>query len=124
MGWKKLIMGEKMPDKNDPKYAERYEKEVSAGRKWAKLLRIDKAAGYIQCFACKHPKWFLAVVFGIVIGCLTLNVYRMVQIYNRPKTEQATTASQHQEELLKQKRSKPIIVNRYSNDSDRTEKQD
>lgn len=122
MGWKKLIMGEKMPDKNDPKYAERYEKEVSAGRKWAKFLRIDKAAGYIQYFACKHPKWFLAVVFGIVLGCLTLNVYRMVQIYNRPKTEQAITASQHQEELMKQKRSKPIIVNRY--DPDRTEKQD
>ena len=35
MGWKKLIIGEKMPDKNDPKYTERYEKEVSAGRKWA-----------------------------------------------------------------------------------------
>ncbi len=30
MGWKKLIMGEKMPDKNDPRYKERYEKEVSA----------------------------------------------------------------------------------------------
>lgn len=42
MGWKKLILGEKMPDKNDPKYAERYEKEVSAGRKWAKFLKIDK----------------------------------------------------------------------------------
>lgn len=31
MGWKKLIMGEKMPDKNDPKYRERYEKEVGFG---------------------------------------------------------------------------------------------
>ena len=33
MGWKKMIFGEKMPDKNDPKYKERYEKEVAAGRK-------------------------------------------------------------------------------------------
>ena len=82
MGWKKLILGEKMPDKNDPKYAERYEKEVSAGRKWAKFLKIDKAAGYAQCFACKYPKVFLTLVFGIVIGCLTLNICRMVQIYN------------------------------------------
>lgn len=31
MGWKKMIFGEKMPDKNDPKYKERYEKEVAAG---------------------------------------------------------------------------------------------
>ena len=37
MGWKKLIMGDKMPDKNDPKYRERYEKEMSAGRKVARF---------------------------------------------------------------------------------------
>ena len=123
MGWKKLILGEKMPDKNDPKYAERYEKEVSAGRKWAKLLKIDKAAGYAQCFACQHPKVFLTLVFGIVIGCLTLNICRMVEIYNRPKTEQTVTATQHQEELLRQKRNKPIIKTE-SNDPERTYKQD
>ena len=93
MGWKKLIIGEKMPDKNDPKYTERYEKEVSAGRKWARFLKIDKAAGYAQCFACQHPKVFLTLVFGIVIGCLTLNICRMVEIYNRPKTGHGDTAS-------------------------------
>lgn len=27
-----LIKGEKMPDKNDPQYRERYEKEVQAGQ--------------------------------------------------------------------------------------------
>lgn len=25
MGWKKLFVGEKMPDKDDPKYKQRYE---------------------------------------------------------------------------------------------------
>ena len=44
MGWKKLIFGEKMPDRDDPKYRERYEKEVDTGRKTARLLGIDKAA--------------------------------------------------------------------------------
>ena len=29
-----------MPDKNDPKYKKRYEKEVAAGRKFAKTARI------------------------------------------------------------------------------------
>ena len=33
MGWKKLIFGEKMPDKDDPKYEKRYKKEVEAGRR-------------------------------------------------------------------------------------------
>ena len=28
MSWKKMILGEKMPDKDDPKYKERYENEV------------------------------------------------------------------------------------------------
>ena len=38
-----MIFGEKMPDKDDPKYKERYEREVAAGRKAARLLRLDKA---------------------------------------------------------------------------------
>ena len=36
-----MIFGEKMPDKDDPKYKERYEREVAAGRKAARLLRLD-----------------------------------------------------------------------------------
>lgn len=28
MSWKKMVFGEKMPDKDDPKYKERYKKEV------------------------------------------------------------------------------------------------
>lgn len=91
MGWKKLIFGEKMPDKDDPKYAERYKKEVEAGKKTARFLRIDKMAGCAQRFACKHPRWFLGIVFGIVLGCsLQDNVKR-------------TTATERQEILLKQK---------------------
>lgn len=123
MGWKKLIFGEKMPDKNDPGYAERYEREVGAGRKWARFLKIDKAAGYAQCFACRHPKVFLTLVFGIVIGCLTLNICRMVEIYNRPDNGQTVTATQHQEELLRQKRNRQTI-NTESNEPERTYKQD
>ena len=34
--FKKFILGEKMPDKDDPKYKDRYEKEVNAGMKFAK----------------------------------------------------------------------------------------
>lgn len=36
-----MLVGEDMPDKNDPKYKKRYEKEVAAGRKFAKTARID-----------------------------------------------------------------------------------
>lgn len=103
MSWKKMIIGEKMPDKDDPKYRKRYENEVEAGRKAARVLKIDKAASGVQRFACKHPKWFLAIVFIIVVGCLSFNIYRMVAVSQMQKTEQHATATEQQEKLLKQK---------------------
>lgn len=103
MSWKKMIIGEKMPDKDDPKYRKRYENEVEAGRKAARVLKIDKAASDVQRFACKHPKWFLAIVFTIVVGCLSFNIYRMVAVSRMQKTEQHATATEQQEKLLKQK---------------------
>lgn len=103
MSWKKMILGEKMPDKDDPKYKKRYESEVEAGRKTARVLKIDKAASGVQRFACKHPKWFLAIVFTIVISCLAFNIYRMVAVSRMQKTEQRTTATEQQEKILKQK---------------------
>lgn len=123
MGWKKLITGEKMPDKNDPQYAGRYEKDVNAGRRFARRLKIDKAAACVQRFAIRSPKLFLAIVFGIVIGCFSLNVYRVVKICSRPKTEQTSTVVGHQEKLLKEKRLNKTI-NNISNDTDRPKEQD
>ena len=41
MGWKKFFLGEPMPDKNDPKYRERYEREVKAGRVFADKTGIS-----------------------------------------------------------------------------------
>ncbi len=51
-----MLLGEEMPDKNDPKYKERYETDVENGRKFAKLTRIDKAAACVQRFADRHRK--------------------------------------------------------------------
>ena len=39
-GIRRMLVGEDMPDKNDPKYKKRYEKEVAAGRKFAKTARM------------------------------------------------------------------------------------
>lgn len=102
MGWKKLIMGEKMPDKNDPRYKERYEKEVSAGRKVARFLKIDKAAAATQRFADRWPKLFLGIVFGIVIFCFVLNVYRLSQVATKANDYQ--TAVEKQESIYKERR--------------------
>ena len=117
MGWKKLIMGDKMPDKNDPKYKERYEKEVSAGRKVARLPRIDKAAAATQRFADRWPRLFLGLVFGIVIFCFMLNVYRLSQVATKANDYQ--TAVEKQESMYKERRqSQPQIkpINNNANE--------
>lgn len=113
MGWKKLIMGEKMPDKNDPKYRERYEKEVGFGRKVARFLRIDKAAAATQRFADRWPKLFLGLVFGIVIFCFCLNVYRLSQVATKANNYQ--TAVEQQEKRYKERRTPQPILEPINN---------
>ena len=81
MSWKKLIVGEPMPDKNDPKYKERYEREVEAGRKFANASGISWAARKIQEWGQGHKVAFLAIVFGFVILCFFINVFRLVNAY-------------------------------------------
>lgn len=80
-GFRRMLFGEKMPDKNDPKYKDRYEREVSAGRKFAQATRIDKAAAKVQGFANAHRILFLVIVFGFAIGGFTWNIYRITMAY-------------------------------------------
>ena len=95
-----MLVGEDMPDKNDPKYKERYEKEVAAGRKFAKTTRIDRAAAKVQGFANAHKTLFLVIVFGFVATCFGINIYRMVRYYGH-RTE-AKSAIERQEGRMKQ----------------------
>lgn len=102
MSWKKMIFGEKMPDKRDPKYKDRYEREVTAGRRFAKAAKLDRIAADVQSFANGHKKLFLAIVFGLVALSFGFNIVQMVRICNRQQTEkQQVTAIQHQEHLIK-----------------------
>ena len=105
MSWKKMFIGEKMPDKDDPKYREQYEQEVAAGRKFAQLTKIDKLAGKIQAFALNHKKAFLMIVFGFILASFGLNVYRIGKVYSlqkSPSTEvnQQETPSLHRKKII------------------------
>ena len=99
-GIRRMLVGEDMPDKNDPKYNERYEKEVAAGRKFAKNTRIDRVAAKVQGFANAHKTLFLVIVFGFVAICFGINIYRMVRYYDH-RTE-AKSAIKRQEGRKKQ----------------------
>ena len=78
---RKMILGEKMPDKEDPRYREKYEKDVEAGRKFARATGIDRLAGHVQKFAGEHRGLFLGVVMAIVLGCFVLNAVHFARAY-------------------------------------------
>lgn len=99
MGWKNFIIGEKMPDKADPQYKERYEKEVDAGRRFARWSRIDMLAARIQRWAVHHERAFLAIVFGVVLGCFACNIIGIVRVVSATPHERQTV-SERQEQLL------------------------
>ena len=59
MSWKKMIFGEKMPDKDDPKYKERYEREVAAGRKAAQAAETrQRRQGACNASPASTPSGF------------------------------------------------------------------
>lgn len=93
-GFKRMLLGEKMPDKDDPKYKERYERDVKAGRKFAHALGIDRAAACVQRFADRHRTLFLVIVFAFVAFSLGLNIYRIATACQRPSVRQTATAVQ------------------------------
>lgn len=93
-GFRRMLFGEKMPDKNDPQYKDRYEREVTAGRKFARATRIDKAAAKIQGFANAHRTLFLVIIFGFAIGGFVWNIYRLTVAYNYSHTTRAATEMQ------------------------------
>lgn len=100
-GFRRMLFGEKMPDRNDPQYKERYEREVTAGRKFAKVTRIDKAAAKVQGFANVHRTLFLVIVFGFVIGGFAWNVYRLTVVYRHNPARR--TATEMQDSVLKER---------------------
>lgn len=77
------MIGEPMPDKNDPKYKERYECEVEAGKKFAQKSGISWGARKVQEVGQENKVAFLAVVFGFVITCFALNVFRLLDAYQQ-----------------------------------------
>lgn len=85
-----LIKGEPMPDKNDPKYRERYEKEVQAGRDFAEKTGLTWVSGHITDWACRNKKLFLAIVFGLVFLCFALNIFHVYRYITKGKQHQPT----------------------------------
>ena len=97
---RKMILGEKMPSKDDPKYRETYERDVEAGRQFAKRTRLDRLVGHVQKFADRHSGLFLGIVLAIVIGCFVINAYHFTKAYQQRKAQ--TESSRTPEESIRE----------------------
>lgn len=82
MSWKKLIIGEPIPDKNDPRYKDLHERCKTAGEKFARIMGLATLGEFIHRHATAHKVAFLALVFGFTISIFALNIFRMVRAYN------------------------------------------
>ena len=100
-GFRRMLFGEKMPNKHDPQYKERYEREVSFGWKFAQVTRIDKAAAKVQGFANAHRTLFLVIVFGFAIGAFTWNICRLTTAYRNSRPTR--TATEMQDSVLRER---------------------
>lgn len=105
MDLKKFIMGPPMPDKNDPRYKERYEREVKAGRQFADKSGISYLAARLQLYANQHKAGFLFSVFGFVFLCFCFNVISMISVYNHSDHKTATSI---QDSIMNQHRLKHV----------------
>lgn len=81
MNIRRIIFGEPTPDKNDPRYRERYERERAAGERFAQTSGISKAAVYFYRWAVRHRQLFLGLVIGFVFIVMLLNIIFTVQAY-------------------------------------------
>ena len=109
--WKNIILGEKMPDKDDPKYRDKYEKDVEAGRRFARRTGIDRLVGHVQRFADRHSGLFLGIVLAIVLGCFVINAYHFTKAWRLRKEhiESTRTPDRQVEELLEEAYTKELI---------------
>lgn len=120
MSFRKILFGEKMPDKDDPEYKERYQRDFESGSKFARALKLDVLVGYVQRFASNHSKLFLAIIFIFVLVSLAVNLYRIstaVQYKYRP-----VNAIERQEQELNKRLNRPtykeILKKDYNYETD------
>lgn len=106
MKLRKMIFGEPMPDKDDPKYKERFKKGEEAGAKFARKIGLSKGLYKLQLWTNDHKVAFLVITFGFVLCCLALNIAGMIYQYKNQKEGHRGTAVEMVDQALKEQRLK------------------
>lgn len=115
MSIKRILFGEKTPDRDDPEYQKLREESEAAGRKFAELLHLGAVVAAVQRFADRHSKIFLCIIFAFVLFCLTVHLYRLNHALNHRPTR--SSAVERQEQELHFKRHHAPAGSRKGNDN-------
>ncbi len=75
-GFRRIFVGEPMPDKDDPKYRERYEREVETGKRFAEAVGLARLGRWYCRVAENNKKMFFVVMLGLITFFFIGNVYR------------------------------------------------
>ena len=77
MNIKKILFGEKTPDRDDPNYQKLREESEAAGLKISKILHLDKAAAAVQMFAERHRTLFFGFLLALSIIIASAHIRRI-----------------------------------------------
>ena len=99
----RILKGEPMPDKNDAKYKERYEKEKHYGEVFAEKAGLNWLAKKVQLWANNNRKMFLFLAFGFVIFIFLLNILTVSKA-DRNRKAHKTTAVELVDKAMKEQR--------------------
>ena len=98
MNLKKILFGEKVPDRDDPNYKKLREESEAAGRKVTQMTGMGKFVAKVQRIAENHQKVFLAIIFAYCFFASLIAIQRVNYLWhNRP---QQSSAVERQEREL------------------------
>ena len=100
-GFRRILLGESMPDKNDPQYKEKYERDerrtqvCQSDATWTNWLLIFNVS------LTRIRYVFLVIVFSIVMSTFTFNIYRLARTYRNSQGVKSVT--EMQDSLLRER---------------------
>ena len=97
MNIKKILFGEKTPDKDDPNYRKLREKSEAAGFKTSNILGLDKATAAVQSFAERHRTLFFGFLLALCVLMAAAHINRFQHAWKYRNSHSSAVERQRQE---------------------------
>ena len=104
---KKILFGEKTPERDDPEYQKLREKSEAAGLKTSKFLRLDKATAAVQRFAESHRTLFFGFLLALSIIIGNAQIRRIQHAWQHRNSHSTAVERQRQELHFKRHLAQP-----------------